>query len=805
MAAVPIDTKTLNSWEDAFQHPIPVVQRLEKRLRADVEENREKLRTLVGSSYRDLLGTAGRIIEMDGQMSEVEATLGDIGLKCNTRVLETIGRNMEGLRRYHASKVTEDYSFASQLSVLQGCHAVISRLLRHSGSSLLAAKVLVIARLLHKALASSASPAPLVDSLRNKLAARRAKLLKYIDLTFANPHPEKAALVESMHAFCLATSSTPTDVLRHFHHVRSETISNKLRHADNVQTAITEPMKLLISTLQDTQAIFPRRLGIALETSKAQPLLQDPSILELAELQLDIHGRWVAEDIRQFTSRPRHDQLQRSDAEAMLRSWAVEAMKSFLSGLQHALGPEKDLAALVQIRRELLELWLSSLQPTSTSEAADVLNDLRNVLTGRIADAMRDQASSLRLVSQKVSYTISHWQAGVTNPRVKLWDLPTAIADLSNGIVQETQSILDRCHGRSKLVHNVLDVFEEWVHSVLEAQATIKKMREMRWDEDPDDIADEILPEPPQVLLSNQDPKILETRLEESVSDAFRHLRQDLSQMEQTLSDEPQSGEKAVYLLRVLRELRQRMPRLGVALASSFSVSLHESSVEATCRRLLAVSVCDGPISTFHESVRQYLGQPHAPAKELWEGNPPLPVQPSPAVFIFMRALMGNMSNAGHDLWNSSTVRALKLYLVDTRTNGLLEAANTPTLVEIPLTNGHTPVDAHEEVQTEGGALDDDENNGTTESQQASDVASPVTGSAVRPQESFLQLLFDVFYLHSALQTKVEGLLANTDQHETIIAELSTKGDIDKAAQQRLQKGAVDYWKKSYLLFALLA
>ena len=48
MAAAPVDAKALQSWEDAFQHPIPMVRRLEKRLRADIEENREKLRTLVG-------------------------------------------------------------------------------------------------------------------------------------------------------------------------------------------------------------------------------------------------------------------------------------------------------------------------------------------------------------------------------------------------------------------------------------------------------------------------------------------------------------------------------------------------------------------------------------------------------------------------------------------------------------------------------------------------------------------------------------------------------------------------------------
>jgi hypothetical protein len=42
------DPLELKSWEDAFSHPVPTVRKLEQQLRRHADENREKLRTLVG-------------------------------------------------------------------------------------------------------------------------------------------------------------------------------------------------------------------------------------------------------------------------------------------------------------------------------------------------------------------------------------------------------------------------------------------------------------------------------------------------------------------------------------------------------------------------------------------------------------------------------------------------------------------------------------------------------------------------------------------------------------------------------------
>ena len=49
---------------------------------------------MCSASYRDLLGTAETIIEMNEEMHTVEAYVGEIGQRCNTRLLERKGSNL---------------------------------------------------------------------------------------------------------------------------------------------------------------------------------------------------------------------------------------------------------------------------------------------------------------------------------------------------------------------------------------------------------------------------------------------------------------------------------------------------------------------------------------------------------------------------------------------------------------------------------------------------------------------------------------------------------------------------------------
>lgn len=55
MAPEAPDPKSLKTWHDAFQYPIPTVRRVEQELRRDIASNKEKLRALVGYAYFDRL------------------------------------------------------------------------------------------------------------------------------------------------------------------------------------------------------------------------------------------------------------------------------------------------------------------------------------------------------------------------------------------------------------------------------------------------------------------------------------------------------------------------------------------------------------------------------------------------------------------------------------------------------------------------------------------------------------------------------------------------------------------------------
>ncbi|KAK0252983.1 hypothetical protein LTS09_011893 [Friedmanniomyces endolithicus] len=74
------DPLTLTSSQEAFtHHPLPAIRQLSHQLHHHLDTNRAQLRSLVGASYRDLLGTAERIVEMDVQIRAVEGELGGWG------------------------------------------------------------------------------------------------------------------------------------------------------------------------------------------------------------------------------------------------------------------------------------------------------------------------------------------------------------------------------------------------------------------------------------------------------------------------------------------------------------------------------------------------------------------------------------------------------------------------------------------------------------------------------------------------------------------------------------------------------
>jgi hypothetical protein len=183
--------------------------------------------------------------------------------------------------------------------------------------------------------------------------------------------------------------------------------------------------------------------------------------------------------------------------------------------------------------------------------------------------------------------------------------------DTGNGATAFKSAVLDRSHGRSEAVLEVLRGYEAWLGTILEITTVIKELRVQKWDDGGvDDVEDEIDLESRAVQLSGDDPKLLEDELENSLTTAFKKLDSVITDV----AAKSEHGPKAVFLLRVLREIRQQNPNLGNT--DSFGLSiipiLHTRVVEITSSTALKL---------FERLTSRTRWDHNVPARALWEGK----------------------------------------------------------------------------------------------------------------------------------------------------------------------------------------
>ncbi|KAH9867566.1 hypothetical protein IAQ61_008160 [Plenodomus lingam] len=793
------DPREFKDWEDAFQYPIPVVRKLEQQLRNNADANREKLRSLVGASYRSLLDTAETIIDMEVRMDKVESKLARVGQSCNSRGLERISNNAGRMDVYSKSRDGERYAFASQLSVLRNAPLVMTRLMRTEGSYLLIAKVLVISRLVHKALTKSTDKPSIVDQLWERLLSVRRKLLRRIDKRLSSTTGETATLVESMCAYALATSSTPSDVLNHFHKVRLERMNSELlQGGDELAKHGINALKLCIQTCLDTQTIFPRHLAESLVKLKAHPLIQDPDVRSLYELNLDVHDRWIGDEARNYTPYPRHDELQRPQAEKMMHCWSKDAISHFLKGIKKALEGEERLTEVASLRSELIETWILSGSRMAGVKSTNVLDDLRDTMNEKLESIVRTRSQGLQSVAKKLTHQLENLQShSATN--ASLWHTASQASDLSDGAKTFKATVLDTYHGRDEPVTSVTSAFDKWMESGLEVKGIVKSMKEARWDDtfadDVDDDSDDELGESKQTLLSDDDPKVLEEVTQGAMSDALQNLGQSFSKIVGAANtDNGDFIRKASFMLRVVREIDDRIPRLrlqerSTALASPFTTQIVQPLYMA-----LAMYVVHPSIQSYEKSLAASV-KIKTNSHILWEGQPPLPSQPSPTTFRFLRELNKSMAALGNDVWAPGCVLVLKEQVCKEVKKVFVQ--HVDTVMKLSST---------EEVQTETNETEESKDGpdvGKTESKEP-EVTLPCSSLSSSEKEAkegrLKQLLFDALYLQRFTTTSEDG--------QDVAKLLSAAVDVatlDETALTRLGKYAADYAKKTYLLFALLA
>ncbi|CZR59109.1 uncharacterized protein PAC_09001 [Phialocephala subalpina] len=813
-----LDPTTCTTAAEAFKYPLPQVRQFHRTLTSELDEKNARLRTLVGGSYRQLLGTAEMILHMRDDIGHVEDKLGRVGKGCGRGV---VGGMATGLAKLQDSrrggKRGAELEWSARMKVLDMCAVTVSRLMKKSGSSdskggkgsnlVLAAKVLVLSRLLAKSVDTvvpqrGAQDKEAADEIKKKLKVLRRRFERAVDRTLEKTGDNRDDLIQALCAYSLISSSGAKDVLHHFLSVRGTAMAlcfDDEGEQKEEASSIMRALELYTKTLLDVQALVPRRLSEALSSLKAKPLLKDQSVRELEGLRLDVCEKWFGDEILFFMPYIRHDDLDGSHAVDMLKGWAKKASEVMLQGFAKTLDLMPEFKAVVELRTKILEIWIKEGGKARGFDPSVLLDGLRKVINGRLVELLQSRVSKLHLVSTEIEATLGSWQAGFTDQQESLWDPTMLEMEISNGATLFKKDIVARTYGRNLAVSRVYRGYQTWRHLVDEITVMIEQLKRQKWDDDLEDIEDDLSLESRNALLSTEDPQMLQDHLDSSLEKAYKELHEKTAPLLSTYQESENSGQISVYLLRVIRDIRLEMPKNSALRYFGLSLipTLHDQLASTTS-------------STSLEAFTQAIKRKRVAGRALWEGEPELPVQPSPATFKLLHSLAMAMAKTGCDLWSPAAVVILKRHLSSELAERWNEALKEQKEIKETKVNGTaTNGDVTAAKHTDGaeGAVSSEakeESSGTngTGKAEALEVAGVVDASVRKDMAT--QSLFDILLLQSAFETP-ESTTVFEEGLERLEITLESQTDLDAASSKRLQQGAKEYWKRTNLLFGLLA
>lgn len=798
--------------------------------------------------------------------------------------------------------------------MLQNVLNVVTRLLRTHGSALVTAKLLVVARLLHKTLSPLADAYPLISTLGNCLGGLRQRLLRRINRRLAKHLDNGHKLVEDLTAFSLATSSAPTDVLRHFHRLRADAICGEPTDSTyEPKNRVPHRVQLFLDTMRFSKSTFPDVLATSLKLLAARPLLDDPAIASIDELGLDVHSRWLSDEIKNYAPYARHDELDTRKAAQIQEDWSKHTATSLLTRIRADIEHEMDLQTLVEIRSTTLQIWLSSKRMVHGLDWADVLTKMRfpfmhrfHILVDRAAERLHTT------VCHSVFDVVSHWDVAPRKSASSMWELSLQTADLSDGAEGFREAVMQKRTGTDGAFRSVMDSYETHVTDLHQIDIAVKAMRDRRWEDDYDDDDQDDDGESISKRLSISDPAELQDSSRRVIGETV--LRMERALIDHFLQNAPDCSNHnspGIFVLRVLRGLRHRVPLLlHEAHAQHFHMPFAQSLVRVL-HNSLATAVGGKTVPALEGKLRRFVAARYN-VTSLWAGSPLLPVQPTAATFTYLRAITQEMGNIGQDLWspdavsqahttftsNASTVlngviqdlNQKKTESLSTQDTAREEAPEGPEQVgtnldyahhngvgnethdnatgqvnvtsaplsspviekaeptefiaaRLPILSSKTEAAVNETTNNDDAALptpitpptnaqqsgspDDTgvpteaptsnglyaelptpQNHAVSETKQKSTARMP--SPSLQAETKLIQLFFDALYLSEAFATagspSGSGQVASdTAKIEEVVRSLANKVDLDNAGEARVRKAAKDYWRRTYLLFGLLA
>ena len=579
-----------------------------------------------------------------------------------------------------------------------------------------------------------------------------------MDCQLSNLDSSQEDLVEALCAFCLATSSSSADAVRHYHHLRLREIRRVPELAETGQHNAVHALRYYIRSLQTTKAILGRPLSEALRILKVRPILRDSAVQQLDELDLETLQRWVATEIQDFIPFIKHNDMTKSEIESVTSSWSRDAFSSLVDMLRDELEGLNKTVDLLSLRSALLETWLPVCTSTPVHSSSDVLESLRELLNQRVNQLIGIEADALTTIGAVVASTVNV----VAEPEgsvASVWDATFVTMQTGKGASAFKRHLRARHLGTTDQISSGLRSLESWISQVKTTESVAQLLVKDRWqDKVEEDGTDDDAPAVIEHMLTVKDSELYKAAQREAIVTATSKFQINIRDASDLISD-VQGTTKVPTLLRIIREICQRLrrafPALNLTTLDDMVPGLHEQLANDVATRVVALFK-SRPASNCY--TQRTLNQ-------LWDGTPPLPTQPSPRVFKLLYKLSGAMAERGTDLWTPSAVVALKQAvskrLVESE---LLEPRDVKKL------NGFS----------NGVALDE------------------------APAAVYIQSLFDVLYLDCILRTpdKAEEptwQLTATIKRLELCAEL---GDLTQVII--LEKRAKEYCTRTSLLFGLL-
>ncbi|GKT95612.1 sphingolipid c9-methyltransferase [Colletotrichum tofieldiae] len=824
------DLSTLTSSAQIFSsnYTLPQIRAIHRSLHVEIDEKATRLRTQVGNSYRDLLGTADTIVHMRKDNDAVQGVLGRMGGRCGRGVVNSKVSGLSGFESSVREHTDGDVGVVARARLLEACGLVVGRVLKGSGAGsqdlsrgdrvVLASKVLVLSRLLVKSLGEEErldeDVRYAVEAAKKSLGGLKKRLLRYIGslLERTGDAVKQEDVLKALCAYSLATSSGARDVVTHFLRVRGAAMALAFDVEDKERQRSTEDvlksLTLYTKTLLDVQALVPFKLSDALSNLKKSPLLADTSLKKLEGLRLDVYERWCGEEIQFFTPFIRHDDLDGPQAREMLFSWAKVGSEVLIDGLKKTTERMMEFKAITELRTRVLQLWIRDGGKARGFDPSEMLDELRGAINGHMLNVVETKVNKLHLIGSEVSATLESWQDGVTDQPVKLWNVHSFDIDLINGAEHFLQELVGRLHGRNDSVSKAVNGFQSWRHIIDEVGDVVEQLKKQRWDNDVDEIEDEETIEERQQLLSKDDPRTLHEKLDSTLVKAFKDLDEKLTSLWKSKSDAHNSGKVAMYLLRILRDVRQGLPKLD-------SVKSFGLEVVPSLHKQLAIAVSAQPLETF---ASKGLAQRVIVGRLL--------------VFRFLRDVSTEMSDAGMDLWSAAAVDVIKQHLRRQLAEKWLKALEE----HLENSNGDIPEDKpaipvedvskDEDKETESPDKEEKDEEGSDagkekeasgdkpESGDEKSVENPKEEDTPEPPEKvddslaqqrrdlLIQWLFDVCLLRFYLDTAPDSTSNELKSLEDKV--YGSTGLNSDEARQRIIKTSQDYHKKTSLLFGLL-